>query len=112
VAYASPLKLFEYLALGKAIVGPAQPNLKEILRHEYNSVLFDPADKAGLANAIARLTDDEALRHQVAANARATIAEQQLTWDANARRVVGLFRKLIADRASAGARRKDAAALT
>jgi glycosyltransferase involved in cell wall biosynthesis len=112
VAYASPLKLFEYLALGKAIVGPAQPNLKEILRHEYNSVLFDPADNAGLANAIARLTDDEALRHQVAANARATIAEQQLTWDANARRVVGLFRKLIADRASASARRKDAAALT
>ena len=31
VAYASPLKLFEYLALGKAIVGPAQPNIEEIL---------------------------------------------------------------------------------
>jgi glycosyltransferase involved in cell wall biosynthesis len=29
--YASPLKLFEYLALGKAIVGPAQPNIEEIL---------------------------------------------------------------------------------
>lgn len=112
VAYASPLKLFEYLALGKAIVGPAQPNLKEILRHEDNALLFDPDDKAGLSSAIARLSQDEALRRKLAANARAAIAEQQLTWDANARRVVALFRQLIAERMSSSARGKDAAALT
>ncbi len=43
VAYASPLKLFEYLALGKAIVAPGQPNIREILTHEKNALLFDPA---------------------------------------------------------------------
>jgi glycosyltransferase involved in cell wall biosynthesis len=31
VAYASPLKLFEYLALAKAIVAPRQPNIEEVL---------------------------------------------------------------------------------
>jgi glycosyltransferase involved in cell wall biosynthesis len=95
VAYASPLKLFEYLALGKAIVGPAQPNIEEILRRDHNAVLFDPADPNGLAGAVSRLCSDAVLRKKVAANAYATISDQQLTWSANAHRVVELFRGLL-----------------
>jgi len=91
VAYASPLKLFEYLALGKAIVGPAQPNIEEILRRDHNAVLFDPADPDGLANAVSRLCSDHALRTRVAANARHTIADLELTWGQNARKVISLF---------------------
>ncbi len=96
VAYASPLKLFEYLALGKAIIGPAQPNLREVLTHEHNAVLFDPDSDDGMAEAIGRLCADSALRRKVSANAEATIAEQQLTWGANARRVTDLFQSLMA----------------
>jgi glycosyltransferase involved in cell wall biosynthesis len=95
VAYASPLKLFEYLALGKAIVGPAQPNIEEILRQDHNAVLFDPADPNGLAAAVSRLCGDAVLRNKVAANARATITDQQLTWGANAHRVIELFQGLL-----------------
>jgi glycosyltransferase involved in cell wall biosynthesis len=99
VAYASPLKLFEYLALGKAIVAPGQPNIREILSHEKNALLFDPAHPEQLAAAIQRLCVDPDLRLHVAAGARAAIVEQQLTWKANAQRVVDLFRKLGARRA-------------
>jgi glycosyltransferase involved in cell wall biosynthesis len=95
VAYASPLKLFEYLALGKAIVAPAQPNIMEILKDDHNAVLFDPAQAGGLASAIDRLCTDHALRGTVAENARRTIANQRLTWDANAKRVVDLFEGLL-----------------
>ncbi|MGI4718211.1 MAG: glycosyltransferase family 4 protein [Janthinobacterium lividum] len=95
VAYASPLKLFEYLALGKAIVGPAQPNIEEILAQDKNAVLFDPDSTASLAAAVDRLCVDHALREKVAAGARATIVEQKLTWHENALRVVGLFRGLM-----------------
>jgi glycosyltransferase involved in cell wall biosynthesis len=95
VAYASPLKLFEYLALGKAIVGPAQPNLREILTHEHNALLFDPKDADGLSKVIARLSEDAPLREKVARNARAAIADQKLTWHENALRVVGLFNGLL-----------------
>ena len=91
VAYASPLKLFEYLALGKAIIGPAQPNIEEILRQDHNAVLFDPADPDGLARAVSRLCGDAALRTRVAENAQRTIDDMQLTWGANARKVVSLF---------------------
>jgi glycosyltransferase involved in cell wall biosynthesis len=91
VAYASPLKLFEYLALGKAIVGPAQPNIEEILRRDHNAVLFDPADPDGLANAVSRLCADHVLRSRVAENAQRTISDMQLTWGENARKVIRLF---------------------
>lgn len=91
VAYASPLKLFEYLALGKAIVGPAQPNIEEILRQDHNAVLFDPADPDGLAHAVSRLCEDAALRARVAANAQRTIADLELTWGQNASKVIRLF---------------------
>ena len=94
VDYASPLKLFEYLALGKAIVAPGQPNIREILTHEKNALLFDPAHPAQLAASIHRLCVDPALRLQVATGARDAIVEQQLTWKANAQRVVDLFGKL------------------
>jgi glycosyltransferase involved in cell wall biosynthesis len=95
VKYASPLKLFEYLVLGKAIVGPDQPNIREILQDGHNAVLFDPDTPGGLAGAVKRLCDDLPLRTKVAANARAAIDEQGLTWGANARRAVALFERLL-----------------
>lgn len=95
VAYASPLKLFEYLAQGKAIVGPDQPNITEILSADHNAVLFDPAAPDGLALAVKRLCEDNVLRAKVAKNAQLSIEEQHLTWHANARRVVGLFEGML-----------------
>ncbi|MGI4850305.1 MAG: glycosyltransferase family 4 protein [Janthinobacterium lividum] len=96
VAYASPLKLFEYLALGKAIIGPAQPNLTEILTDGQNSVLFDPKHGEGMSGAISRLCNDAGLRATIGANARKTIAEKKLTWRENAECVVQLFAGLAA----------------
>ncbi|GAC1406673.1 MAG: glycosyltransferase family 4 protein [Burkholderiaceae bacterium] len=94
VAYASPLKLFEYLALGKAIIGPAQPNLQEILTDGQNAVLFDPDDPEAMSQAIGRLCADPLLRRRIADNARRTITDQRLTWLENAQRVVDLFVQL------------------
>ena len=96
VAYASPLKLFEYLMLGKAIVGPAQPNIEEILTDRHNALLFDPHDPKGLATAVRILCEDAELREHVAHNAKETISRKQLTWHANAQRAAELFKGLLA----------------
>lgn len=90
VAYASPLKLFEYLALGKAIVAPRQPNIEEVLTDGDNALLFDPAQPGSLEAALSSLCADAVLRARIAAGAAATIARMGLTWDANARRVASL----------------------
>ena len=90
VAYASPLKLIEYLALGKAIVAPAQRNIAEVLSHDVNALLFEPGDATGLERSLARLAHEPALRQRLGDGARDTIARMQLTWAGNARKAVGL----------------------
>jgi glycosyltransferase involved in cell wall biosynthesis len=95
VAYASPLKLFEYLAMGRAIVAPALPNITEVLTDGENAVLFDPDQADGMLRAIKRSCNDGELRRRVADGARNTIVLRKLTWDSNARRVVELFDRLL-----------------
>src|SRR5262245_53302206 len=96
VEYASPLKLFEYMALGKAIVAPDQPNIREVLDGEVSALLFDPKNKASLIAAIRRLGDDPKLRTRMGAEARRAIVDKRLTWAENARRVTALAEAAIA----------------
>lgn len=95
VSYASPLKLFEYLAMGRAIVAPASPNIREVLTDGENAVLFDPNQSDGMSRAIERICSDAGLRRRVADGARKTIVRRKLTWDNNAERVVELFESLL-----------------
>ncbi len=96
VAYASPLKLFEYLMMGRAVVAPAQPNIMEILSDGKNAVLFDPGQPDAMAKAIERVSHDAELRQRIAVGARASIDEQGLTWQRNAGHVSRLFDELLA----------------
>lgn len=89
-AYASPLKLMEYLVLGKAVVAPAEPNLREVLTDGDNALLFDGSKAASFEEALTRLCSDDALRARLADGARKTIARLDLTWTGNARRAVAL----------------------
>lgn len=91
VDYASPLKLVEYMALGRAILAPDSPNIREVLEHGRNAWLVGPD---GLEAGLDRLLGDPALRARLGAAARATVLERDLSWDANARRVEELARAL------------------
>ncbi len=88
VDYASPLKIFEYMAAGRAIIAPDQPNIHEILTHEQNALLFDPEENGAMWRAITRLAGDPDLRARLGAGARATLVSRDYTWAGNARRVL------------------------
>ena len=92
--YASPLKLMEYLVLGKAIIAPSTPNLRETLTHESNALLFDESAPGSLEQALTRLCADADLRARLALGAAQTIDRLDLTWIGNARRVVVLVEEL------------------
>ena len=94
VAYASPLKIFEYLAMGKPTIAPDMPNIREILTDGENAVLFDPADGKALGDAVVRLCADADLRTRFGAAGRQLVLERDLTWQHNARKVVGLMQGL------------------
>lgn len=91
VPYASPLCLFEYLALGKAIVAPDQPNHHEILQHGKDSLLYDPRDPEGIESCLDTLVHDSALRARIAGQAPKVIDDRELTWGCHASRIIGLF---------------------
>ena len=88
VAYASPLKLFEYMAAGKAIVAPDQPNIREVLVDGVTALLFDPAAPDSMWTAIRRLAADPPLRRHLGAAASAEVTRRAYTWRANAERVM------------------------
>lgn len=94
-AYASPLKMMEYMVLGKAIVAPKEPNLLEILSNGDNALMFDVQSKQGLEEALTRLCQDGDLRQKLSAGAQATIPRLNLTWNGNAARVAQLADSLV-----------------
>jgi glycosyltransferase involved in cell wall biosynthesis len=93
VPYASPLKLFEYMALGRAIIAPNQPNIREILTHERNALLFEPDNVSSFREAVTRLAADASLRRTLGTRARQDIIDQDYTWTGNARRIVESYRR-------------------
>ena len=85
-AYASPLKLFEYMAAGCAIVAPALANIREVVADGETALLFDPAAPGAMWQSVKRLTADGPLRRRLGDAARAC-ALAHYTWRGNARRV-------------------------
>ena len=95
VAYASPLKVFEYMALGCAVVAPNTENIREVLTDGQDGVLFERDRDDAFAAALARVCDDPALRARVGAGAQRTIERRGFTWANNAHRVETLVAGLL-----------------
>lgn len=90
VPYASPLKVLEYLCMGKAIIAPDMPNIRELLEDDKNALLFDSDNVVQLAKLLLRVMSDTELRQRLESAAEQSIADQGLTWRRNAERVADL----------------------
>ena len=97
VEYASPLKLFEYMALGKAIIAPSTNNICEVLTHNEDGYLFSPNDQEMFFEGLKRLSSDGNLRTQLGKAALATLERDGYKWDRNAQRVEAIAQRLIED---------------
>ena len=88
VPYASPLKIFDYMAAARPIVAPRQPNICEVLTDGVDALLFDPNEPASLWAAVQRLVEDPALRDRLGRAGRAELELRDYTWCGNARRII------------------------
>lgn len=77
-AYLSPMKLFEYMASGRAIIASNTSAISEILEDHHDALLVQADDDHEWISAILKLEDTE-LRQTLGQNARDKL-ESQYTW--------------------------------
>jgi len=94
-SYASPLKIFEYMESGLAIIAPDQPNIREILVHGKNALLFEPQDFVAAEDQILQLVSDIVLRRKLGRSAKNAIKTQRYTWRDNAEHITKIAHALI-----------------
>jgi glycosyltransferase involved in cell wall biosynthesis len=86
---ASPMKMFEYMAAGRLIVGPAFPTVCEVLDNDREAVLFQPDDEealiAGLLHACTLLDHGKAAP---LANAALDKVQREYTWQQRCQRIL------------------------
>ena len=90
--FASPMKLFEYMAAGCAIVASDLPSLREILREGETALFTPPGDAAALRAAIQRLYEDPALAERLGQRARAEV-RREYSWSARAAKILAFLRE-------------------
>jgi glycosyltransferase involved in cell wall biosynthesis len=83
--FGSPTKLFEYMAMEKAIVASDMDQLSSVLSHGNTAWMVKPGSDIELASAIEHLARRPELRDSLGRNARAAALESH-TWHQNALR--------------------------
>ena len=87
--YFSPLKVMEYLAMGRATIAPMLGQLPSLLQGAAGpcGLLYRPDDQHELAAALLRLISDGEMRQQLGARA-ATQARLRFSWQTIARQII------------------------
>jgi glycosyltransferase involved in cell wall biosynthesis len=88
--FGSPTKIFEYMAMGKAIVASRLGQIGEVLADGETALLVEPGNVEELGGAIVKLAGAEGLRRYLGERAR-EVAVKNHTWAHNAARVLKTY---------------------
>ncbi len=80
--YGSPIKMFEYGAMGKAVLMPDHGPIQEIIRPGENGLLFKKGNLDDMVEKIVELAGDKALREKLGRRFQQEIIEKH-TWKIN-----------------------------
>ncbi len=84
----NPMKMFDYMAAGRAIISADLPVIHEVL-NEKNALFAEPSNADAWEQALRTLLADEPRRLALAAQARKDVAKR--TWLARAQRALTDF---------------------
>lgn len=91
----SPLKLFEYLSSGVAVVASAIGQIIDVIRDGDNGLLVPPGDASAMSEALIKTLTDPNLRSKLGARARED-AVQKYSWETYLSRIERIFAAVIA----------------
>jgi len=86
-AFCSPLKVFEYMAAGRAILCSDLPILREVLEHEANALLCSPTDIESWTMSLTRLRDNPVVRQALGEEAKRHL-ETHYSWSNRAKLII------------------------
>jgi glycosyltransferase involved in cell wall biosynthesis len=90
--YFSPIKNYEYMAMGKAIIATDLDSTTTMLKNA--GILIKPGSVEEMYNAIVKLAQNEDLRKEMGKQARKIVMEN-FTWKHNARNVLKLCKETV-----------------
>jgi len=94
--YTSPLKLFEYMAMGKPVVAGNLPAMRSVLQHGRNALLADPGSPAAFAACIRDILTSPALGRSLGDQARHDASDY--AWTRRAERIGDFVGAVLAPR--------------
>ncbi|HAY46446.1 MAG TPA: hypothetical protein DCY55_09200 [Gammaproteobacteria bacterium] len=82
----SPLKLFEYMAAGRAILATNLNAIKEVLTDNVNAILVEPDNAQSFISGFEKLLNDPVLRNALATNAKKSV--EGFSWDQRVKNII------------------------
>ncbi|MHB8742778.1 MAG: glycosyltransferase family 4 protein [Sulfuricaulis sp.] len=92
-SYGSPMKIFEYLAMKKAVIAPRVGPVEEIITDAVTGLLIEPGNAAQMAEKIIILAGDPELRQRLGEAGRRYVLAHH-TWKENAARIITVYQAL------------------
>jgi glycosyltransferase involved in cell wall biosynthesis len=89
-AYGSPMKIFEYWCLKKAVIAPDVEPVREIMTHGVNGIIIPAGSATAMANAVLALANDAELRASLAAAGNDKVLREH-TWADNAAAIISAY---------------------
>lgn len=87
-----PMKIFEYMAMGKAVVAESTESIKELLKDNVNALLYE--NDRQLKEKILTLVKDSGLRKEIGENAKQMMHHH--TWEKRVEALNSIYRRYLA----------------
>jgi len=94
--YFSSLKIFDYMASGKAIIASKLGQINEILEHDVDAILINPENKEEFCNALLTLIDSGEKRFKL--GNMAFHKAKNYTWGKSAKSLLDLVQKIVTEK--------------
>jgi len=93
VEVSCPIKLFDYAALGKAIVADEGSEMCRIFKQRNAALVSDPANTNEFIENVKRLLEDEDLRKKLGSNAKSLVKD--FTWEKLGEKLVRIYEEIL-----------------
>jgi len=92
--YGSPMKILEYMAMGKTVIAPRVGPILDIIEDGKTGLLFDPGHSRQLAHVISKALKEHELRDKIGKAARLSILERH-NWNTNSQQILHFYNDFI-----------------